>query len=441
MALGSAIGTGLFLGSGLAVGAAGPGVIVSYVLAAAIAMLLSAALTEMTVANPTAGSFGVYAGHFLSPFAGYAVRMSYWLMQVVATGGHMVASSIYMRFWFPDVPAAVWIVLFAALLVYLNSRDVATLGDVEYWVSLLKVGMIVVFATLSAGLLIGWSGASPGLANYRAHGGFFPGGFWGVWLGVCFALYSFIGVEVVAVTSGEAADPERTIPQAMRRMVLSLSALYITTIALLVGVIPWPDLTINESPFVTVLGQIGIPLAATIMNAVVLTAALSSANANLYLITRTAFSLARAGYIPARLGVLDARRVPLNALLVSSLGLGAAVVVQTFWPESAYQWFFAVALFGAMFVWLIAFVTHLAFRRHWRRTTGQPPFTVRGARGASVAGIVLITAALVSTWWAPGLGATLPAGAAWLLLLGAGYKGWRMGDGGLRRGEDRGCGG
>jgi L-asparagine transporter-like permease len=230
-----------------------------------------------------------------------------------------------------------------------------------------------------------------------------------VWLGCCFAIYSFIGVEIVGVTSGEASDPARTIPQAMRRMVFGLSAIYIVTIALLSALTPWNQLGVGESPFVRVMAGLGIPGAAGLMNFVVLSAALSSSNANLYLIARTLFSLARAGFVSPTLGVVTPRGAPVNALLVSSIGLGAAVLIRAWWPDSAYVWFFGVALFGALFVWLMIFVTHIAFRGS-------------DAAWGSYAGAAMVAAILLSTWWAPGLRSTLLAGGPWLLLLAIGYR-------------------
>jgi L-asparagine transporter-like permease len=222
-------------------------------------------------------------------------------------------------------------------------------------------------------------------------------------------IYSFIGVEIVGVTSGEAADPAESIPRAMRRMVLGLSAIYIVTTTLLLALTPWTELGAGESPFVRVLGRVGIPGAAGVMNFVVLTAALSSANANLYLITRTLFSLARGGYVAASLGSVSDQSAPVNALLVSGLGLVAAVVVRALWPDSAYVWFFGVALFGALFVWLMIFVTHIAFR---------------GATApvSSYLGAVLVAAILLSTWWIADLRSTLLAGIPWMLLLAIGYR-------------------
>jgi amino acid transporter, AAT family len=410
MALGGAFGTGLFLATGLAVNVAGPALIVSYVIIAGVSLLLGRALTEMAVAHPTAGAFGVYAGMYISPFAGYAVRVSYWLAEVIATGGQLVAASIYMRFWFPEVPGVVWVLAFAAAVLYLNSREIGRLGAFEYWLVMIKVLAVVLFIVLAVLLVFGATGEPAiGLRNLHGDGGFAPFGVPGIWFGSCVVLYSFIGVEIVGVTSGEASDPARTIPKAMRRMVLGLSAIYIATISLLMALTPWQQLGTGQSPFVTVLVKLGIPAAAGVMNFVVLSAALSSANANLYLISRTLFSLARAGYVPAGLGAVSARGAPVNALLVSSVGLGAAALVCALWPDSAYQWFFGVALFGGLFVWLMIFVTHIAFRRPARPL-------------GSYAGAALLAAILVSAWWVPGLRSTVLAGGPWLALLAIGYR-------------------
>ena len=419
MALGGAIGTGLFLASGLSVNVAGPAVILSYVIVAGISLLLGRALTEMAVAHPTAGAFGVYAGMYISPFAGYAVRVSYWLMQVIATGGQLVAASIYMGYWFPGVPGAVWVLAFAVALVGINSLAVGRLGTIEYWLVMIKVVAVALFVGLAVLIVLGLTGEPAiGLQHVTGEGGFMPFGITGVWLGCCFVIYSFIGVEIVGVTSGEASDPARTIPAAMRRMVFGLSAIYIVTIALLVALTPWRQLGVGESPFVSVLAGLGIPGAAGLMNFVVLSAALSSSNANLYLIARTLFSLARAGFVPPALGAVTGHGAPVNALLVSAIGLGVAVVVRALWPDSAYVWFFGVALFGALFVWLMIFVTHIAFRASASAGDGRGHTAALG----SYVGAALIGAILVSTWWVPGLRSTLVAGGPWLVLLAIGYR-------------------
>lgn len=408
MAFGGAIGTGLFLLTGLSVGVAGPAVIVSYVIVAAISLLLGRALSELAVAHPTAGAFGVHADLYLSPLAGYAVRVSYWAMEVIATGAQLVAASIFMKFWFPDVPGPVWGFGFAAVLVFINSRAVGRLGVVEYWLVMIKLVAVVLFIGIAVLFVLGATGRPAIGTHHLTDGGFAPFGAKGIWFGCCFAIYSFIGIEIVGVTSGEARDPGRTIPRAVRRLVFGLSALYIITITLLTALIGWQQIGVDKSPFVTALASLGIPAAAGIMNFVVLIAALSSANANLYLISRTLFSLARAGFVPRSLGVVSSRGAPMYALLASGFGLGAAVAVYLLWPETAYQKLVAVSLFGALFVWLMIFVTHIAYRR-----TGRPI--------GSYVGATAILTLLLSTWWVPGLESILLTGAAWLALIVIGY--------------------
>jgi AAT family amino acid transporter len=321
-----------------------------------------------------------------------------------------VAASIYMAYWFPDVPGAAWVLAFTLALIFINSRAVGRLGTIEYWLVMIKVAAVAMFVIIALLVLFGATGEpSPGLRNLTQQGGFAPFGALGVWLGCCFVIYSFIGVEIVGVTSGEASDPARTIPRAMRQMVFGLSAIYIITVTLLMALTPWNELGVRESPFVTVLRDLGIPGAAGLMNFVVLSAALSSSNANLYLITRTLFSLARGGFVPAALGAVTERDAPVNALVVSAVGLVAAVVVRALWPDSAYLWFFGVALFGALFVWLMIFVTHIVFR------AGAVPI-------GSVVGAATIAAILVSTWWVPGLRSTLVVGGPWLAVLAVGYR-------------------
>jgi L-asparagine transporter-like permease len=284
---------------------------------------------------------------------------------------------------------------------------------------MIKVVAVALFVGLAVLVVFGLTGEPAlGLRHVTGQGGFMPFGITGVWLGCCFVIYSFIGVEIVGVTSGEASDPARTIPAAMRRMVFGLSAIYIVTIALLVALTPWNQLGVGESPFVSVLAGLGIPGAAGLMNFVVLSAALSSSNANLYLIARTLFSLARAGFVPPALGAVTGHGAPVNALLVSAIGLGVAVLVRALWPDSAYVWFFGVALFGALFVWLMIFVTHIAFRASASAGVGRGQTAALG----SYAGAALVAAILASTWWVPGLRSTLVAGGPWLLLLAIGYR-------------------
>ena len=436
IAIGGAIGTGLFLGSALAVRTAGPGVILSYIFTSVIALLLMYCLSEMAVAHPTAGSFGVYADLYLSPWAGFVVRYTYWAAQSIAAGGEAVATAIYTRYWFPNTPVWFWVIFYSVVLIYVNARSVGAFGSFEYWFSTIKVSAIIVFILLGAAVLLGFHSEDQrpiGLSNFHAHGGFLPHGWLGVWLALAFVIFAFIGTEVVAVTAGEAKDPERSVPRAMRTMLLRLVIFYVGAITILVGVIPWtevePAQSITVSPFVRVFDLMHVPAAAHIINFVVLTAALSGMNCCLYLCTRMIFSLARAGYAPAALGRVSERGTPLPALMLSAGGLALAIVMAISVPGSAYVYMFGIALFGGLFVWLMIFITHLSFRKHWIAQGGRilpvrmplfPITTILG--GAAVLSII------ISTWWVDGMRTTMEAGIPWLLLLTAAYVFWARSD-------------
>jgi AAT family amino acid transporter len=425
IAVGGAIGTGLFLGSALSVKLAGPGVILSYTAAAAIALTLMWALGEMAIAHPVAGSFGVYAEMYVHPWAGFAMRYSYWLGQVIAIGSEMVAASIYCKHWFPGVPSWIWIAGFSAALIWVNASSVSNFGTFEYWFAMLKVVTIVAFLILGTALLLGIGFPRIGGANYTAHGGFLPNGWTGVGLGVAMAVFSYLGIEIVAVTSGEAKDPARALPRAMRWTFARLGIFYIGGLAVVVGVVPWTEVGLGESPFVRVFESTGIPAAAAVMNFVVLTAALSSVNCNLYLTARMLFSLARGGYAPAALGRLSKRGAPVTALLASSIGMVAALFLERRYSGTAYVYMLGSAFFGGIFVWLMIFVTHILFRRRTARS-GQA-IARFGPRGpwSSLFGAVALAGVLVSTWWVPGLRITVTAGLPWLLFITLCYAVWR----------------
>jgi AAT family amino acid transporter len=425
IAIGGAIGTGLFLGSAISVKLAGPGVILSYIGAAGIALCLMWALGEMTVAHPVAGSFGVHAEMYLHPWAGFAMRYSYWLAQVIAIGSEMIAASIYCKYWFSQVPSWWWIAGFSAGLVYVNARSVESFGEFEYWFAMLKVVTITIFLILGGALLFGIGSTRIGTVNYISHGGFLPNGWSGVGLGVAMAVFSYLGLEIVAVTSGEAKNPATALPRAMRWTLARLGIFYIGGLAIVVGVVPWDQVGLGESPFVRVFETAGIPAAAGVMNFVVLSAALSSVNCNLYLTSRMLFSLGRGGYAPSLMGQLSKRGTPVTALLVSSAGMIAALFLEHWFQATAFVYMLGAAFFGGIFVWLMIFVTHLAFRRRAARWP-QPPmcFAPRGP-WSSLFGLLALTGVLVSTWWVPGLRITLTAGLPWLAFISLCYLVWR----------------
>jgi amino acid transporter, AAT family len=285
--LGGAIGTGLFMGSGIAIGYAGPAVVLSYLIAAVAAVAMIASLSEMAVMHPAAGSFGLYAETYLNPWAGFTVRYTYWAAQVIAVGGEAVAAGTYMTLWFPGVPIWIWSIGFALALFWVNARSVANFGTFEYWFALIKVAAIVGFIVLGGAAIFGVGRPAVGLHNLTGlPGGFMPHGFGGVWMGVIVAIFSFVGVELIAVTSAETPDPKATIPAALRAMAIRLALFYVIALTIVVAIVPWTQTgakVVSESPFVKVFATAGVPYAAGLMNFVVLTAALSSMNTDIYL--------------------------------------------------------------------------------------------------------------------------------------------------------------
>lgn len=211
IAIGGAIGTGLFMGSAYAIGYAGPSVLVSYAIGALITLLLMGCLAEMTVAHSTSGSFGAYAEFYISPLAGFLVRYAYWAAIVLAVGAEVTAVAMYMKYWFANVPEWVWIVSFSSVLIVLNAISVKTFGNFEYWFSTIKISAIVGFIILAVYVVFGSGNPDYGVQNYTAHGGFFPNGLSGMWIAVIVSIFSYLSVEMIAVAAGEAADPEQAV--------------------------------------------------------------------------------------------------------------------------------------------------------------------------------------------------------------------------------------
>ena len=397
IAIGGAIGTGLFLGSSFAIGFAGPSVLLSYLIGAIITLLLMGCMAEMTVAHPTSGSFGAWAEHYLSPLCGYLVRYAYWAGVVFALGTEVTAVAVYMRFWFPSVSGLVWIVGFSLLLVLVNAFRVGLFGAVEYSFSALKVTAIVAFILLGSWLVFSApqtplpNGHAPiGFANYTAFGGFFPKGISGMWIAVLVSLFSYFSIEMIAVAAGEAKDPARAITHAFRATMLRLALFYLLTLALVLAIVPWNIMAngTTQSPFVTVMLRTHIAGAAGVVNFVILIAALSAMNSQLYIATRMLFSLARAGSAPRRLGHLSRNGVPVAALLVSTTGIAVAAILNAVYHDRSFLVMFAISMFGPLFTWLMIFITHLSFRRHNQQK--DLPFRMWGFPWTSILGATMM---------------------------------------------------
>mgnify|MGYP002084587255 CR=1 FL=1 len=422
IAIGGAIGTGLFLGSAFAIGFAGPSVLVSYVIGGVISLLLMGCLAEMTVGHPISGAFGAYAEYYIGTLAGFLVRYAYWSSIVLAVGTEISAVALYMQYWFPTLPGWYWIVGFSSGLIAINAVSVNMFGSVEYLFSMFKILAIMAFLLLGAYFVLDAPAASGvGFSNYTAHGGFFPKGLWGTWVAVIVAIFSYLSIEMIAVAAGEARDPQRAITRAFRATVFRLVFFYLLTLALVLAIIPWTASGTAGSPFVKVMSATHVPGAAGLINLVILVAALSAMNSQLYITTRMMFSLSRAGYAPRRFGKLNARGVPLGALLLSSIGIALAAAINALLPEASFLLMVSISMFGALFTWLMIFVTHLYFRRKHPEPVA---FRMWGYPYTSAAGALLMLAVLITTAFTQEFRMTLIYGVPFIAVLTVAYYLW-----------------
>ena len=393
VAVGGSIGTGLLLGSAAALEVAGPGVILSYIIAAFIAYTVAMALGELASMHPAAGSFGVYGELYLNQYLGFLCRAAYWAAIAFSIGAELTASATYMGYWLPAVPGELWVILFSALLLLVNLRSVGSYGRFEFWFAMIKFATIVAFILAGTALLFSGRVAP----QYTAQGGFLPKGPIAPLLAVFWAIYAFGGVEMLAVTTGESRSA-KDIPRAARLTIFLLAGVYLGAITVLVGVMPWNHTGVSESPFVSVLRLAHIPAAAYFMNFVVLTAALSGANAKLYVASRLLFSMGRSGWAPARLGKLNAAGSPRLALLVSSYGIVSALIFEYWAPQQAFVYIMGAAFSGLIFSWVVSLAAHVSFRRRLtpQQLAALPMRSPLGIWG-SMLGFMLASATVLHT--------------------------------------------
>jgi AAT family amino acid transporter len=415
VAVGGSIGTGLLLGSAAALEVAGPSVILSYIVAAFIAYTVTMALGELSSTHPAAGSFAVYGELYLNQYLGFLCRAAYWAALAFSIGAELTASATYMSYWLPGVRGEVWVVVFSALLVLVNLRSVRTVGRFEFWFAMIKFSTIVAFVLAGAALLFSGRVAP----QYTAHDGFLPKGPIAPLLAVFWAIYSFGGVEMLAVTTGESRS-SKDIPRAANLTFFLLATLYLGAITVLIGVMPWNHAGASESPFVSVLRMAKVPAAAFFMNFVVLTAALSGANAKLYVSSRLLFSMGRTGWAPAHLGNLNSSGSPRLALLVSSYGILTALIIENWAPQQAFLYIMGAAFSGLIFSWVVSLAAHVSFRRRLtpQQAAALPMRSPLGIWG-SILGFGLASATVLHTMFSTRINAI--GGLAFLAALTIAY--------------------
>ncbi|WP_287903529.1 amino acid permease [Arthrobacter sp.] len=375
--LGGVIGSGLFVSSGYTISQAGPlGAVIAYLIGAVVVYLVMACLSELAIAYPVSGAFHIYAARTMGPATGFTTAWLYWLTWAVAIGSEFTAAGVMMQRWFPDVPVWIFCLIFAAVLFTMNAISSRVFGESEFWFAMIKVAAVVGLIILGGAALIGFHPAAQGhyphlFENFNTPGGLFPNGFTGVMVTVLAVLFAFSGSELIGVAAGETADPVRSVPRAMRTTVLRLVIFFIGAITVIAATIPYDKAGLDESPFVTVFSELGIPYAADIMNFVVITALLSAGNSGLYSCARMLFSLADEGHAPKAFAKLTKRGIPLIALLVSLVGGLASLVSSIVAPTTVYLVLISIAAFATVAVWMSIAASHFFHRRAFVRNGGD----------------------------------------------------------------------
>ncbi|MFD3568197.1 amino acid permease [Streptomyces sp. NPDC058667] len=381
LGLGGVIGAGLFVGSGAGIAVAGPGIVVSYLIAGVLAMLVMRMLGEMSAAMPASGAFSVHAERALGRWAGFSVGWLYWFLLVVVLAVEATGAARIAHGWAPGVPQWGWVLVFMVVFTLANLASVKNFGEFEFWFAALKVGAIVLFLVLGVLAIVGWlPDTDPvGLANLTGQGGFLPNGWAGVVSGVLAVVFAFGGLEVVTIAAAESDDPARNVARAVRSAVWRILLFYVGSMLVIVTLLPWTSMEPGESPYVAVLDAIGVPGAGQIMNVVVFVALLSALNANLYGSSRMVFSLAERGEAPK--GLLRVSRrgsprgseaesgggVPRRAVLASVAFGFVSVLLNLKWPDSVFLYMLNAVGAVLLFVWALIAVSQLRLRRRIER--------------------------------------------------------------------------
>ncbi len=425
ISLGGVIGAGLFVGSGAVMNQTGPAAILSYLAAGLLVVLVMRMLGEMAVANPRVGSFMEYCREALGDWAGFAVGWLYWYFWAIVLAVEAVAGAEILQNWLPGIPIWVMSLVLMTVLTATNLWSVRSFGEFEFWFASIKVAAIIVFIAIGLGWLLGIGGGdSPGLSNLTAHGGFFPEGGVTVLSGIVVVIFAFVGAEIVTIAAAESEEPERAVAKATNAVVWRVLIFYVLAVAIVVAIVPWNATQLGDSPFIAALDVIGIPGAADIMNAIVVTAVLSCLNSGIYTGSRMLFALARRGDAPQALLETNRRGVPVKAILLTVTIGFLSVIMAAIWPESVFLWLVNSSGAVALFCYVLIACAELKMRRKLEREDPEKltlrmwffPWLTYASIVAMVA--VILAMALVDDvraqlWWSLGSLAVVLALAFW----------------------------
>lgn len=379
IAMGGAIGTGLFLGSAQVIQSAGPSIILGYAIGGLIAFLIMRQLGEMIVEEPVAGSFSHFAHRYWGKFPGFLAGWNYWVLYILVAMTELTAVGKYINYWWPQIPAWQSVLFFFVIITAINLTNVKFYGESEFWLAIVKVTAVVAMILFGLFLLFtADANSTASFSNLWTHGGFFPNGFDGLFYMLAFLMFAFGGIELIGMAAAEADDPKKTIPKAINQVVIRILVFYVGSLAILLSLVPWNQLDLgglDKSPFVMIFSQMGIGWAAHLLNFIILTAALSVYNSGMYANSRMLFGLARQGDAPKVFAKVNKQGVPVPAVLLSALLIFGCVILNYKVPEEALGHLMYVVVGALVLNWAMISLTHLKYKQHIKKaqiTTSYP---------------------------------------------------------------------
>ena len=422
IALGGAVGTGLFLGSASVIKSAGPAVILGYAIAGVIAFLIMRQLGEMVVEEPVAGSFSHFAYKYWGNFAGFASGWNYWVLYVLVAMAELSAVGKYIQFWWPDFPTWASAAIFFVLINAVNLTNVKVFGEMEFWFAIIKVIAVIAMILFGGWLLFsGTGGPQATVRNLWEQGGFMPNGLGGLVMVMAIIMFSFGGLELVGITAAEADNPETTIPKATNQVLWRILIFYIGSLAVLLSLMPWTRVTAETSPFVFIFHELGDAMVANALNVVILTAALSVYNSCVYCNSRMLFGLAQQGNAPKALLNVDRRGVPVMSILVSAVATALCVLLNFLMPAEAFGLLMSLVVSALVINWAMISLAHLKFRKK----KNQQGVTTRFKAVLYPLGnwicLVFLAGILVLMAMTPGMAISVWLIPVWLIVLAIGY--------------------
>ncbi|MGV9312506.1 amino acid permease [Streptomyces sp. NPDC003691] len=424
IAIGGAIGTGLFLGAGKGISKAGPSLILAYAIAGVVIFFIMRALGELLMYRPVAGSFSEYAREFVGPFAGFATGWTYWLFWVVTGMTEVTAAAEYMTYWF-DLPQWISALAFTVILYLANLISVKIFGELEFWFSMVKVTAIIGMILICAGIItLGFTdaGDTASFSLLWSDGGFFPKGLGGTLMTLQIVMFAFLAVELVGVTAGESKDPEKTLPKAINTVPWRIAVFYVGALIMILSVVSWTNFQPGVSPFVAAFDQMGLQIGAGIVNFVVLTAALSSCNSGMYSTGRMLRDLALNSQGPKLFTKLTKHGTPLIGTTFSAGLMLIGVWINYQWPGDAFNKIVSFATISGMWAWIMILVSHIRYRaKAARGEVAESSFKAPGAPWTSWFALAFIGMVIVLMGIDKDARISLYVAPLWALVLGVSY--------------------